>query len=231
MTQTKTCVTIKGTKDGLTFLLDDRCSFDSLIVELKEKLSSSYYKGSDNDPSVRVKVDVGARYLDSRDKEELENIITNERNLAIEQFDTSVVSKEEAQHYSQEAETTTLTRMVRSGQVVKVRGDALLVGDINPGGLLMATGNIFVMGALKGRAHAGCEGNEKVFISASLMAPSQLQIADVFLVFADIEHEEAFMEAAFLDTEQRELRLERIQRLMDARPELKEAEEPVTVER
>ena len=37
MTRGKSFVTIKGTKDGLTFLLDDRCSFDELIKELSRQ--------------------------------------------------------------------------------------------------------------------------------------------------------------------------------------------------
>ena len=44
---------------------------------------------------------------------------------------------------------------------IKVPGDLLLIGDVNPGGTVMAGGNIFIMGSLKGIAHAGCYGNDK----------------------------------------------------------------------
>ena len=57
-------------------------------------------------------------------------------------------------------------------------GDLLLIGDVNPGGTVIAGGNIFIMGALKGFAHAGCYGNDQAVIAASSMKPSQLRISD-----------------------------------------------------
>ena len=44
----------------------------------------------------------------------------------------------------------TVARIIRSGQVLQVAGDLLLIGDVNPGGTVIAGGNIFIMGALKG---------------------------------------------------------------------------------
>ena len=67
----------------------------------------------------------------------------------------------------QEHEIVSVTRIIRSGQVLKVPGDLLLIGDVNPGGTVMAGGNIFVMGILKGIAHAGCYGNEEAMVAAS----------------------------------------------------------------
>ena len=78
----------------------------------------------------------------------------------------------------QEQEIVSVSRIVRSGQVLKVPGDLLLIGDVNPGGTVMAGGNIFVMGILKGIAHAGCNGNEEAVIAASSLKPSQLRIGE-----------------------------------------------------
>ncbi len=215
MSQAKSLVTIKGTKDGLTFLLDDRCSFDQLVEELKEKLSSNYYKGEKNDPFVFVKIDLGNRYLTQTDQKKLEEVITEGSPLRIEQYESAVVTLEEAQAMKEHAQTTTLTRMIRSGQVVHIKGNVLLVGDINPGGLLTATGSIYVMGALKGKAHAGYEGNCDTLICASAMMPTSLHIADQWIHFADEIHEDVQMQAAFVDNENEGIRLEKVQRLLD----------------
>ncbi|GAE27678.1 septum site-determining protein MinC [Halalkalibacter wakoensis JCM 9140] len=218
MVQKKQYVTIKGTKQGLIFLLDDRCSYESLVEELIEKLSSKHYQQSEG-PDVLVKVDIGYRFLQEHEQAELERVITEGRNLAVEQFESRVLSKQESERLRQEAETVTLMRIVRSGQVLRVNGDVLLIGDVNPGGTLIAKGNIYVMGALRGIAHAGYEGNEKAVISASLLAPSQLRIADHIKQFEQEEKIEQMMASAFLN-ENKSFEIGRVQQLVQSHPEL-----------
>ncbi|WP_088104635.1 septum site-determining protein MinC [Halalkalibacter urbisdiaboli] len=225
MMQKKQHVTIKGTKDGLIFLLDDRCSYESLIDELVEKLSAKHYQQTDG-PDVQVKVDVGFRYLDEKQREEIQSVITGNRNLAIQQFDSKVLTKVEAEQLKQESQMVTLTKIIRSGQVLKVKGDLFLIGDVNPGGTVMATGNIFILGSLKGLAHAGYTGNERAVISASLMAPTQLRIAEVIHQFTE-KSEELVMECAYLHEESSELILERVQQLVNKRPELSKNQQQI----
>ncbi|SDB81575.1 septum site-determining protein MinC [Shouchella lonarensis] len=224
MSQTKTSVTIKGTKEGLIFLLDDRCSFEQLICELKEKLSVNYYQSDGDERGVSVSVDLGNRYLSKEDKALLEKVITEDRHLQVERFHTGVISLTEAKKMWEQQQTTTLTRMIRSGQVVHVEGNALLIGDVNPGGALVATGNIYVMGALKGKAHAGSTGQKNALIVASFLAPSFLQIAETWMTFADCPDDEIWMGAAFLEEKTSLLRITRIQRLLDLVPIDRESE-------
>lgn len=79
----------------------------------------------------------------------------------------------------EEAEIISVSKIVRSGQVLEVKGDLLLIGDVNPGGTVRAGGNIFVLGSLKGIAHAGFNGNNHAVIAASEMLPTQLRINHV----------------------------------------------------
>ena len=51
----------------------------------------------------------------------------------------------------------TYVGIVRSGQIVCSPGDVVVVGDVNPNGRIEAGGNIYVLGKLKGIAHAGVE--------------------------------------------------------------------------
>ncbi|WP_227936717.1 septum site-determining protein MinC [Alkalihalobacillus deserti] len=227
MVQKKQNVTIKGTKEGLIFLLDDCCSYESLVEELIEKLSSKHYQQSEG-PDVLVKVDIGYRFLQDYQRDELENIITNGRNLAVEQFESRVLSKEESEKLRQESQTVTLMRIIRSGQVLKVVGDVLLIGDVNPGGTLMATGNIYVLGALRGIAHAGFEGDANAVISASVLAPSQLRIADEIMHFEAKKDNEKMMSGVFLD-EQRSFYMGRVQQLVQSHPELSKNETQLLV--
>ena len=64
----------------------------------------------------------------------------------------------------------------RSGEVVKHTGDVVVYGDVNPGAEIVAGGDIVVLGALRGMAHAGAEGNSKATIFALKLESHRLQI-------------------------------------------------------
>jgi septum site-determining protein MinC len=72
-----------------------------------------------------------------------------------------------------------MSGMLRSGQVLHHEGNLLFLGDVNPGGTITCSGDIYILGALKGMAHAGINGNQEAIIAASLLAPTQLRIAEI----------------------------------------------------
>jgi len=169
----KPAITIKGTKDGLVFLLDDQCDLASLLDELQAKLDKHEQQLSG--PLVHVAVKLGARRLGEEDKERIRSAIRRQGNFLVQSFESDlpeVVAEEKPV-------LRTMTGIVRSGQTVEHDGHLLLLGDVNPGGSIVCTGDIYVMGALRGVAHAGSAGNEKAIIAASLMMPTQLRIAEV----------------------------------------------------
>ena len=161
----------------LSLQLNDQCSFEELLVELEEKLSD--LQGVDiEDPLISVRIMSGNRYMTEDQQEELKGLIRQKHNLIVEEIESNVIRVEEAQRIVDEQEVATVATIVRSGQVLEVVGDLLLVGDVNPGGTVRAGGNIFIMGALKGVAHAGFTGKRESVIVASFMTPSQLRISD-----------------------------------------------------
>lgn len=72
-----------------------------------------------------------------------------------------------------------LTSPVRSGTEIRHPGNIILAGDVNPGGSLIANGDILIWGTLRGTAHAGAEGNQDAIIMILKLAASQLRIADL----------------------------------------------------
>src|SRR6202035_293232 len=74
---------------------------------------------------------------------------------------------------------------LRGGQVLHHAGNIVVVGDVNPGAELIATGDILVFGRLAGIAHAGAQGDEAARIYALDLAPTQLRIAT--FIAADAE--------------------------------------------
>ncbi|OAS84927.1 MULTISPECIES: septum site-determining protein MinC [Metabacillus] len=211
-------VTIKGTKDGLTLHLDDSCSFDQLLHELEEMLSLKQYIQSG--PVIGVNVKVGNRFLNKDQRVKLETVIKQNRNLMVETIDSNVMTKDEALRIKRETEVVSVAKIVRSGQILKVKGDLLLIGDVNPGGTVIATGNIFVLGALRGIAHAGADGNGQAVIAASLLKPAQLRISEIINRAPDhIPNEGNEMECAFINSDD-EMIIERLQQLTHLRPNL-----------
>jgi septum site-determining protein MinC len=213
-------VTIKGTKDGLTLHLNDDCSFEEITKELDEKLSAGLLTNEDR-ALIPVKLETGHRYLTNTQQDELKALIRQKKQLVVEEINSLVITKEEADKQREENGMVTITKIVRSGQIIEVPGNLLLIGDVNPGGTVKAGGNIFIMGALKGVAHAGCYGNDQAVIAASSMKPSQLRISDSLNRAPDYSNSEEKheMECAYIDINKK-IVIDRLQGLMHLRPNL-----------
>ncbi|MBO0960724.1 septum site-determining protein MinC [Neobacillus sp. MM2021_6] len=213
-------VTIKGTKEGLVLHLDDKCSYEEPKKELEQKLSINSRTQEERN-LISVKVNVGNRYLSEVQREELKSLIRQKKNFVVDEIESEVITKEEAKSLKAENEIMTVSSIVRSGQVLKAPGDLLLIGDVNPGGMVVAGGNIFIMGSLKGVAHAGCFGNLAAVIVASSMKPTQLKISDSINRAPDTiqNNEKREMECAYID-EDRQILVDRLQVLIHLRPNL-----------
>ncbi len=77
-----------------------------------------------------------------------------------------------------QAEPLYLQMTVRSGVEVRHPGTVVILGDLNPGGEVVADGDILVWGRLRGRAHAGASGNAHAVILSLQMAPALLRISE-----------------------------------------------------
>lgn len=100
-----------------------------------------------------------------------QNLRTN--NLAL--FDTPSPSTEPVEML---VDPLYLKNTVRSGLEVRHPGTIIIFGDVNPGGTVIAAGDVFVWGRLRGMAHAGARGNQMSQIMALQMEFTQLRIAN-----------------------------------------------------
>jgi septum site-determining protein MinC len=213
-------VTIKGTKDGLMLHLDDNCSYDELKNEISLKLAESSRLQEDH-KLINVSVQLGNRFLTDLQVDEIKDLIMQKKNFLVDTIKSNVMTKAEVARMKEEQEITSVSRIIRSGQVLQVPGDLLLIGDVNPGGTVMAGGNVFVMGVLKGIAHAGCFGNKEAIVAASVMKPQQLRISQFINRAPDHlnDEESREMECAYID-ENNQIIIDRLQVLMHLRPNL-----------
>ena len=116
---------------------------------------------------------------------ELKRVITSRRQTAVAAA-TAGYSVEQGDNLSlttseqiQTTEPLYLQTTVRSGMEIRHPGTLIIHGDLNPGAIAIASGDILVWGCLRGLAHAGAEGSRESTIMALRMQPTQLRIADL----------------------------------------------------
>jgi septum formation inhibitor MinC len=90
---------------------------------------------------------------------------------------------------------------VRSGVILDHQGHLIVFGDVNPGAEIRATGNIVVLGRLRGTAHAGI-GQDVGFILALRLEPQQLRVGRKVARAADSDTPANEAEIAYCTGEQ-----------------------------
>lgn len=176
-------VIIKGNKSGMTVVLDREISFEQLLKDVKEKFTeSSKFWGN-----AQMAIQFEGRRLTSEQERRIIDVIEENSSLNI----LCILDNDQEQEQKfQKALTDKLNDMaaqtgqfykgtLRSGQVLESEGSIIILGDVNPGGKVIAKGNIVVLGALKGIAYSGVSGNESAFVCALEMAPMQIRIGDI----------------------------------------------------
>src|SRR5690625_7572031 len=101
---------------------------------------------NDNAP---ITVKLGYRYLKESQEIELRKLLEDEYELHIEKLSSELTLKSQVIKKYQDTQIKTYSRVVRSGQTIQVEGSLLLIGDVNPGGKVEASGNIFILGDRK----------------------------------------------------------------------------------
>jgi septum site-determining protein MinC len=87
------------------------------------------------------------------------------------------IEEELAPRHATEDNGILLRKTLRSGTSVSHTGHVTVIGDVNAGAQIIASGNVVVWGRLRGLVHAGAEGDESAIVCAMDLAPTQLRIA------------------------------------------------------
>ena len=171
-------ICFKGNRNGVTLILNDaETDFQKITDHLKQKISHlNFFKGAE------VNIDIGQRKpLSPAELDSLEEILLS-KNIRINDVvlnnkkpsPASRLPEQSVQH--EKGDTLLISKTVRSGQRLTYPGNIMLIGDVHVGGEVFAQGNVIVWGSIKGTVHAGCQGNEKAFIIALQLDPTQLRI-------------------------------------------------------
>ena len=182
-------VKLRGYKDGLHLIINPKVSLNEVETAIHELLSEMNQSLS----GTSIQIDMMTTPLTSEDLKELETHLTNSYNLVVsgvnvldEKDESPILAAPTTHSISQELsldnpmqiENAQIVRQtIRSGQTTScLTGSVILYGDVNPGGEVIASGDIVVLGALRGSAHAGVHGRLSSVIIAMDLVPLQLQI-------------------------------------------------------
>ncbi len=183
---------IKGTKAGLVVRLregDWSDAVDGLARYLKQK--AAFFDGA------RAILSTGSRELESEDLRALQELLsvngiemcaveTNAEKTAAAaaalgiptaaKTDDDRSQKADTQCGPEPEEGLFVKRTVRSGQTVRYPGHITILGDVNPGGQVVAGGDVVIWGKLRGTVHAGASGDDSAVVCALALTPTQLRI-------------------------------------------------------
>lgn len=192
-------VEIKGFGNDVNIIFSEDAAFSDVETELIRWLENSgrFFSG------VGVILDMGDRVVDAGECKKLREILIDKFGVTVavvrSRSDETLKAAEKAgwkvepqkpkqnpkkemarKPVDRENDTYLFKGTLRSGQRIWHSGNVLIIGDVNPGAEVVATGHVIVMGTLRGVAHAGVEGDIAAEIIAINLHPIQLRIAEYF---------------------------------------------------
>lgn len=182
--------------------------------EFKQRLKAEdrFWQGGTS-----VRVLARDRLLDSRQLQaiaetlaevelKIEQVITSRRQTAVAAATAGYSVEQQSPDRALEPEPSDESRepplylktTLRSGTEVRHPGTIVIFGDMNPGSSAIASGDILVLGRLRGIAHAGAQGNRTCQILALRMEATQLRIADTLARMPPSASPETYPEVAYI---------------------------------
>ena len=186
--QDENCVVFKGTTNGINIWFDEHADLDAIkeALRIKTREAKTFFEDAE------TAITFSGRPLSKDEENELLGIVYNESNLSISVIkpyddtangDNAASSLGLAPPSIIQSQNEQLTYYyegpLRNGVSIRYNGSVVILGDANPGSEIIASGNIIVMGTLKGLVHAGCTGDAYSYVCALRLMPTQLRICDI----------------------------------------------------
>ncbi len=154
------------------------------INQILEELQLKLPKLRDFYQTSTIPMRVTGRLFTESEVKKVKNLINSEIPVEVKFDDVSDLLGLHAIKKTFEAdtdisETKFVQNSLRSGQREEYPGSIVICGDVNAGAEIVAGGNIIILGALRGVAHAGANGNTMAIISANSIDVTQIRIANL----------------------------------------------------
>lgn len=176
-------VTLKSNRYGLGIYMNADVPFDILMKSMEEK----FKKAAKFFQSAQMAVQFSGRDLNFTEEQAVLDLIAQTTDIEVVCIIDNSASGEMI--YKSIVEQTLSNVHKRDGhfykgtlgkkQVVESDSSIVILGDVELGATVAAKGNIVIIGALHGIAHAGASGDRDAYIVALSMQPQALRIGDV----------------------------------------------------
>ena len=164
---------VKGHDNGIELCFDENTDLDSAISQTQDyaKEKNEFFGDAD------IKIFYSGLNLTYNEELRFSKAIRKTFGSTIVFVKKHRLSNEQMEYSLDDGETLCLVinKSLRSGEKVSSRGDVLIYGDVNPGAIVSAKGNITVIGALRGEAHITKCGR----VYALQMQPTQVRIGKI----------------------------------------------------
>lgn len=181
-------IVFKGNSEGLVLVIPENYDIEQVLEEMSAKVSAAarFFKGA------KIKVAYRGITLTTDEEEALKQLMNEKSGASIE----SIIKDEDALKNPAKPETCTIPvkrgyftgieegnckfirSTLRNGMRIEFDGNIVIMGDVNPGAEVIASGNVVVLGVLRGMVQAGSDGNRDAFVYALSLKPTQIRIAE-----------------------------------------------------
>jgi septum site-determining protein MinC len=197
-------VSIQGRSDGLVLRVGDAAPWNVILRDMEDRLKQvntrSFFQGA------MLHLDAGNRSVTAKEIEELTallayygvtlaSVVDNSTLMQTYLSIRSAIPPPPRERAQLESLATWKTRNVlhqgvtgivirhplKSGEILRHTETLVILGNIPSATEVVTSGDIIVLGRLRGVAHAGASGNEKAIIAALVLTPTQLRIGQHFL--------------------------------------------------
>lgn len=165
----KDIIEFKGSKSGLIINIKEKCDFLTIKDQLIHKMDSAqkFFKGA------KISA-INCTFLNDIEILEIRECLSSNFGIEFKEEERDTVFQG-----IYEGNAKFIKNTLRSGMKVDYQGNVVVIGDINPGGQVVADGNIIIMGHLRGTVHAGANGNKDAVVVAFNLEPMQIRIGDI----------------------------------------------------
>lgn len=178
-------VIIKSYNKGLSIHMDPEADIETIKSDLADRFkeASAFFRDA------TMAISFEDREVDSQTERDLVNIITDNsqvkvacitgKNKFTQQLITNALNQIE---YKAEIETNVVqvhNGSLKDNKLIDIPGSILILGDVNPGSTVIASGDIFILGGLYGQAYAGNNGDTDKIVACLEMNPEKLRIAGI----------------------------------------------------
>ena len=179
-------IMIKSIPNGIKVQLNGECDFQSLCDEIKVKFSQSkgFFKGG------KIAVSFEGRVLSEEEEKTLISIIEDEGELNVLYMITPEENGEIERSITKSLNKTLMDQdvtgfgtvyrgTVLKGEHLQFECGVVVMGDVEPGALVRARGNVIILGGLYGSVNIDFnEGERPGFVFASDMSPERIRIGE-----------------------------------------------------